>query len=318
MHRIFLLAAFLIAGAAQAQGYPSKAVQVVVPFPAGGGTDILARAVAQRLAPRLGQPMVIDNRPGASGIIGTQLVAKAVPDGHTLVLGVTNTHAINPAFFKKLPYDPQKDFAPVGLIALGPHLLVVNTANPARTVAELVRMVRAQPGKHSFASYGLGSTAHLAGEMLKDAARIDMTHVPYKGIPPALADVMGGQVTMLFTTTAAAIPLIRSGKLRALAVTSDRRLESLPEVPTMPEAGFPDAILSHWYGLYAPAATPQPVIERLSAELRAVLSAPELREAFAAHGVVPMPMSPMEFASFQRDEIQRWGKIVRASGATAD
>ena len=318
MRMLWFLVPALIACASGAQTYPAKPIQLVVPFPAGGGTDILARTVAQRLAPRLGQAVVIDNRPGASGIIGAQLVAKAVPDGYTLVVGVTNTHAINTTFFKKLPYDAQKDFLPVGMVALGPHLLLVNSASPARTLAELVQLVKTQPGIHSFASYGLGSTAHLAGEMLKDRAGIDMTHVPYKGIPPALADLAGGQVTTLFSTTAAAIPLIRSGKLRALAVTSDRRMEGLPDVPTMEEAGMRDAVLSHWYGLFAPAGTPQAVVDRLSAELRGILFTPELRDTFAAHGVVPMPMTPGEFAAFQREEIQRWGRIVRASGATAD
>ena len=247
---VALLGAVTLPAAAQAT-WPQKPIQLVVPFPAGGGTDIIARTVAQRLAPRLGQPIVIENRPGASGVIGTQLVQKAVPDGYTLVLGVTNTHAVNPTYFKSLPYDAQKDFQPVSLLAVGPHVLVVNANTPAKSLTELVALLKSQPGKHSFASYGNGSTAHLLGEMMRDADKLEYTHVPYKGIPPALQDLLGERVTLLYSTTAAALPHIRSGKLRALAVTSEKRLDLLPDVPTMSELGRPDATLNHWYGVRA-------------------------------------------------------------------
>jgi tripartite-type tricarboxylate transporter receptor subunit TctC len=317
-HVLAAAACWLAASLAVAQAWPARPLTVIVPWPAGGGTDIIARTVTQRLQMRLGQPVVIDNKAGASGIIGTQAAAKAAPDGYTLVLGVTNTHAINASYFKKLPYDPVKDFQPISLLAIGPHLLVVNAANPARTLQELVQAVKAQPGKFSFASYGNGSTAHLAGEALKSAAGLDMTHVPYKGIPPAIIDVVGGQVTMLFSTTAAALPQIKAGKLKALAVTSEKRLDVLPDVPTMQEAGFRDAVLLHWYGLLAPAGTPRPIVDRLARELAAILGSSEIRDTFAVHGVAPLADSPDQFAAFMRDEVARWGKLVAASGVTGD
>lgn len=311
-------ALWLWAGMVLAQTWPSRPITIVVPWPAGGGTDIIARSVAQRLQVRLGQTVVVDNKPGASGIIGTQAVAKAPADGYTYVLGVTNTHAINASYFKKLPYDPVKDFQPVTLLAVGPHLLLVNASNPARSVQELVQAAKAQPGKFTFASYGNGSTAHLAGEALKSAAGLDMTHVPYKGIPPAIIDLVGGQVTMLFSTTAAALPQIKAGKLKALAVTSDKRLEALPDVPTMQEAGFRDAVLTHWYGLLAPVGTPKPIVDRVAKEIAEILGSPEIRDAYAVHGVVPTPSTPDQYAAFIRDEIARWGRLVAAAGVVGD
>ncbi len=316
--RSLILVAALAAGAASAQTWPAKPIQVIVPWPTGGGTDLIARAVMTRVQPRLGQPIVIDNRPGASGIIGTKAAAMAAADGYTFVIGVTNTHGINPTFFKKLPYDAASDFQPVTLLAVGPHVLLVNSALQAKSVQELVELARAEPGKHNFASYGNGSTAHLAGQSLKDATGIDIVHVPYKGIPPALTDLLGGQVTLLFSTTAAAMPHIKSGKLRALAVTDSRRLDVLPDVPTMAELGFKDAVLTHWYGLLAPAGTPRPVVDRMAKEVGAVLALPELRETFAQYGVVPAPMTPEQYATFIREEITRWGTLVRASGASGD
>ena len=278
--------------------WPQKPIQLIVPFPAGGGTDIIARSVANRLAPRLGQPIVIDNRPGASGVIGTQAVAKAPPDGYTLVLGVTNTHAVNPTFFKSLPYDAQKDFQPVSLLAVGPHVLVVNANTPAKTLPELVALIKSQPGKHTFASYGNGSTAHLLGEMMREADKLEYTHVPYKGIPPALQDLLGERVTLLYSTTAAALPHIKSGKLRALAITSEKRLDLLPDVPTMNELGRPDATLNHWYGVLAPAGTPMAIVDKLAREIAAVLQLPEIRETHEQAGVAPTSSTPEQFAAF--------------------
>jgi len=302
-----------------AQGtWPSKPIQLVVPWPAGGGTDIIARTIANKLQARLGTPVIVDNRAGASGLIGTQYAAKAEPDGYTIVLGVTNTHAINPTYFKKLPYDPVKDFQPISMLAVGPHVLVVNAKLPVKTLPELVAMVKAQPGKLSFASYGNGSTAHLLGEQMKQTDHLDMTHVPYRGIPPALQDLIGGQVTMLFSTTAAALPHIKSGNLRALAITSEKRLELLPDVPTMIELNRPDATLNHWYGLLAPAGTPRAVVDRLSKETRAALQGNDVKDTFTQAGVTPWPMSPEEFAAFIRSEIAKWGKLVKASGIQGD
>jgi tripartite-type tricarboxylate transporter receptor subunit TctC len=316
--RSLILVAILAASAASAQTWPTRPIQVIVPWPAGGGTDLIARAVMTRVQPRLGQPIVIENRPGASGIIGTKAAATAAADGYTFVVGVTNTHGINPSFFKKLPYDAMSDFQPVTLLAIGPHVLLVNAALPVKSVQELVELVRSEPGKHNFASYGNGSTAHLAGQSLKDATGVNIVHVPYKGIPPALTDLLGGQVTMLFSTTAAAMPHIKAGKLRALAVTDSRRLDALPDVPTMAELGFKDAVLTHWYGLLAPAGTPRAMVDRMAKEVAAVLALPELQETFAQYGVVPAPMSPETYAAFIREEIVRWGTLVRASGATGD
>ena len=305
----------------QSQGYanwPQKPIQLIVPFPAGGGTDIIARTVAQRLGPRLGTSIIVDNKPGASGVIGTQAVARAAPDGYTLVLGVTNTHAVNPTFFKSLPYDAQKDFQPISLLAMGPHVLVVNANTPAKTLPELVALIKSQPGKHTFASYGNGSTAHLLGEMMRDADKLEYTHVPYKGIPPALQDLLGERVTLLFSTTAAALPHIRSGKLRALAVTGEKRLDLLPDVPTMNELGRPEATLGHWYGLLAPAGTPAPIIDRLAREIAAVLQLPEIKETYEQAGVEPTSSTPEQFAAFIRSEIPRWGRLVRISGITSE
>jgi tripartite-type tricarboxylate transporter receptor subunit TctC len=298
--------------------WPHKPVQLIVPWPAGGGTDIIARTVTQRLQARIGQPIVVDNRAGASGIIGTQAAANAVPDGYTLVLGVTNTHAINGTYFRKLPYDILKDFQPVSMLAVGPHVLVINPALPARSFGGLVALLKSQPGKHAFASYGNGSTAHLLGEQLKRADDLDITHVPYRGIPPALQDVMGGQVSMIFSTTAAALPLIRSGKLRALAVTAEHRLEGLPDVPTMIELKRPEATLNHWYGLLVPAGVPRPIVDRLAAETRAVLQGSDVKEVFEKAGVTPWPLNPDQFSAFMKEEIGRWGALVKAAGIVGD
>ncbi|MFN0162641.1 MAG: Bug family tripartite tricarboxylate transporter substrate binding protein [Burkholderiales bacterium] len=306
-------------GTASAQAiWPQKPVQLIVPWPAGGGTDIIGRAVAQRLATRLGQSVVIENRAGASGNIGTQAAARAAPDGYTLVLGVTNTHAINSSYFRSLPYDPLKDFQAVTMLAIGPHVLVINANQPARNIAELVALLRAQPGKHAYASYGNGSTAHLLGEQLRQAEKLDLTHAPYRGIPPALQDLIGGQVSLLFSTTAAAIPQIRGGRLRALAITSEKRLDALPEVATMIELQRPDATLNHWYGLFAPAGTPRAIVDRLAQETEVVLQAADLREIFNQAGVAPVPMTPDATSAFVRSEVTRWGALVKAAGIVGE
>ena len=318
--QILLLAVMMIqSSVAGAQSvWPQRPVQIVVPFPAGGGTDIIARTVAAKLQTKLGQSVVIDNRAGASGIIGTQAVAKAVPDGYTFVLGVTNTHAINPTFFKKLPYDAIKDFQPVSLFASGPHVLVINAATPVNSIGDLVALIKSQPARHSFASYGNGSTAHLLGVMFKDMDRLDIAHIPYKGIPPALQDLLGGQVTMLFSTTAAAIPHIKSGRLRALAITDEKRMDVLPDVPTMIELGRKEATLNHWYGLLAPIRTPRPIVDRMAREIAAVMQLADVKDTFTQAGVSPAANTPDQFAGFIRDEIERWGRLVKSAGISGD
>ena len=247
----------------QAVAWPSRPVQLVIPFPPSGGTDIIGRAVATRLQEKLGKPFVIENKPGAGGIVGTQQVAKAPPDGHTFVIGITNTFAINPSFYrgKQLNYDPVKDFEPVAFLAESPHILVINPETPAATLQEYIAYVKANKDKLSYASYGNGSTSQLITEMLKEQARIDLVHVPYKGIPPALVDVMGNRVSMLVSSPAPAIPLIQSKKLRALAVYGDKRIDSIPDIPTVGELGYKDSALTIWYALFAPAGTPKPIVE---------------------------------------------------------
>lgn len=310
--------------AARAQDWPTKPVRLVVPFPPGGGADIVTRAIGARLQARLNQPFVIENAPGAGGLIGTQKVARSAPDGYTFVIGITNTFGINATFYSQLPYDPIRDFQHVALLAVGPHVLVINPETPAGTLGEYVDYVKKNPGKLSYASYGNGSTSHLISEMLKKQTGMDLTHVPYKGMPPALADVMGKAVSMLVSSTAPAVPLIQGKKLRALAIMGDRRLDSLPDVPTMAELGyagdlaFKGATLTLWYGMHAPAGTPMAIAEKFNSELRAVVADREVAEVFAKAGLYASPMSIDQFNGFVKSEIDGWGRLVTASGAKAE
>ncbi|MSP97989.1 MAG: tripartite tricarboxylate transporter substrate binding protein [Betaproteobacteria bacterium] len=317
MMRYFLLPVLLAiapAGALHAQTWPSRPVQLVIPFPPGGGTDIIGRAIANKMQERIGRPVVVDNKPGVGGILGTQQVARAAADGHTVVIGITNTFAINTTFFKSMSYDPVRDFQPISLLAVGPHILVVHPETPARTYAEYVQYVKGNTGKLSYASYGNGSTSHLITEMLKQMHGLDLVHVPYKGIPPALADVMGNRVSMLVSSSAPAIPLVLGGRLRALAIHGDKRIDSLPDVPTMAELGYKDAGLQIWYGLFAPAGTPRAVVDRLNAEVRAAMATREVQDSFAKGGVFPAGMGVDEFTAFVRAETERWGKLVELAG----
>jgi len=306
--------------AAQDSAWPTKPVTMVVPFPPGGGTDIIARAIAIRLQERLGKTVIIDNKPGAGGILGTQHVARAAPDGHTVVLGITNTFAINPTFYrgKQLNYDPLKDFQPVAFLADSPHVLVIHPETPATTLQEYLAYVKDNKGKLSYASYGNGSTSHLITEMLKKQAGLDLVHVPYKGIPPALTDVMGNLVSMLVSSSAPAVPLIQSKRLRGLAVYGDRRIDSIPDVPTIGELGYQEAALTIWYGLFAPAGTPKAIIDKLNAEVNAAIATKDVAEVYAKAGIYPKPMSADEFAGFVEAETARWGKLVTLSGAQAE
>ena len=307
-------AAILHCACAAAQGWPAKPVRVVVPFPPGGSTDIVARIVAQKLGERLGQSMVIENRGGAGGTLGAAQVAKAAPDGYTLLVASTSTHVVAPGVYPKLEYDPVKDFAPVSLIAVSPYLLVVNPSLPAKSVKELVELARKQPGKLNYASAGVGSTTHLAMEMLKAASNTYMLHIPYNGNGPAGTAVIGGQVEILFGSLPALLPHARGGRVRALAVGTLVRAPSMPEVPTVAESGYPGFDASLWLALMAPAGTPQPVIDRLHREIVTVVQAADTRELLDKAGAEPLTSSPAELAALVRDGVAKYAKIIKTAG----
>ena len=301
-----------------AQGYPSKPIRVVVPFPAGGPLDVTARAIGQKLAEAWGQPIVIDNRPGAGGNIGADLVAKSAPDGYTILEGALSTHAVNVSLYAKMPYDPVKDFAPITLVATTPNVLVVNPSLPAHSVSELVAYAKAHPGALSFGSGSNGSAGHLAGELFKMEAGVDMVHVPYKGAAPALQGLLAGDTQLMFDNLASSTPQIRAGKLRALAVTTARRTALMPELPTLAESGLPGFDITTWWGFLAPAGTPKEVIAKWNAEVVRILSTPEMKAFFAQQGAEPAPTTPEQFADLIRSEIPKYAKIVKASGAKVD
>jgi tripartite-type tricarboxylate transporter receptor subunit TctC len=270
-----------IASGAFAQAYPNHSIRLVVPFPAGGTTDILARDVAKKLTDTLGQSVVVDNRPGAGGNIGADIVAKAPPDGYTLLMGTVGTHAINPSLYAKMPYDHIKDFVPVVLVAGVPNVLVVNPSVPVNSVADLIKLAKSKPGAINFASSGSGTSIHLSGELFKTMTGVDMTHVPYKGSSPALTDLMGGQVQIMFDNLPSSLALMKSGKLRAVAVTSLKRAPALPDVPTISESGVPGFEASSWFGILAPAGTPAPIVAKLNAEVNKWLQSPEKEQLLA-------------------------------------
>ena len=306
------------ASTAGAQGYPNKPVRLVVPFPAGGTTDIVARAVAQKLTETWGQSVVVDNRPGAGGNIGSELVAKAAPDGYTLLMGTVGTHAINPSLYAKMPYDHVKDFAPVVLVAGVPNVLVVNPSVPAQNVGELIAYAKANPGKLNFASSGSGTSIHLSGELFKVLTGVQMTHVPYKGSAPALSDLVGGQVQLMFDNLPSSLAFIKANRLRALAVTSTTRAPALPDVPTMVEAGVPNFEASSWFGMLAPAGTPPDVVARINGDVAKWLATPEAREKMVAQGAIAVGGSPDDFARHIAAETAKWAKVVKESGAKVD
>lgn len=303
----------LAAAPASAQPYPAKPVRVVVPFPAGGNADIFARAFAQKLGDAWKQIPIVDNRAGAAGIIGTQFVAKAPADGYTLLFGTTGTHTTNPAVYAKLPYDPVRDFATVSNFADSPFLLVVHPSIPVRTLQQLVALAKSRPGQLDYASFGTGSSAHLAGEMLRTMAGINIIHVAYKGGPPAVNDLVGGHVSLMFNSLPAVLPLVKADRLRALAVASAKRSPTLPDLPTFAESGLPGFEAGSWYGVLAPAGTPRDVIIRLHAETVQMLALPDIRQKLAAEGADAIGNSPEEFAAQIRRDIERWEKVARAA-----
>ncbi|CAG9170594.1 hypothetical protein LMG23992_01660 [Cupriavidus laharis] len=302
---------------AQAQSFPNKPIRLVVPYPPGGPTDIVARVVGQKLSDKLGQPLVVENRPGAGGNIGAEAVAKAAPDGYTLLVATT-AHAINMTLFSKPGYDTRRDFAPVSMLTRGPLVLVTAPATPASNVAELIALAKAGPGQVTFASSGNGQSTHLAAELFNSMAGIRMTHVPYKGSAPALTDVMGGQATVMFDTMLSAMPFVRDGKLKALAITGAARSPAAPDTPTIAQAGLPGYEASAWNALLAPAGTPPAVLSTLNGALKAVLQDPDVRARFATQGFAAEWTEPAATARFIGQEIDKWARVVKTSGATVD
>ncbi|MCC6533047.1 MAG: tripartite tricarboxylate transporter substrate binding protein [Burkholderiales bacterium] len=299
-------------------GYPVKPIRYVVPYPPGGPLDIVARLTGQRLSARLGQPVIVDNRPGAGGNIGADMVAKAPPDGYTVVMGAVATHAINPHLYRKLPYDPVRDFAPVTLITQVPNILVVHPALPVKSVNDLIALAKAKPGALNFGSGSTGSAGHLAGELFKVMAKVDMVHVPYKGAAPAVADLLGGQIQLMFDNLASALPNVKAGKLRAVALTTSRRAAQVPDLPTIAESGLPGFDLSTWFGIFAPAKTPGAIVAKLHAELSAILASAEIKAQLANLGAEPATLTPAEFERFVKSELAKYERIVQASGAKVD
>ncbi len=302
---------------ASAQNFPSRPVRIVVPYAAGGAVDIVARTLGVELGKRLGQSVVVDNRTGAGGNIGSEFVAKAPPDGHTLLMGSTAT-AINASLYQKLSYSPATDLVPVGLVGSAPSVLLVAPSFPAKGVKELIAIARAKPGEMTFGSGGSGTSEHLAGELLRTTTGVNLVHVPYKGGNAAMNDIIGGQIVMMFINQLAAVPQVRGGKIRALAVASPERSTALPEVPTMAEQGYPGFNVAVWWGLMTPAGTPREVIGRLNAEVVASVSSPGMQERLATLHAQPLGGTTAEFAAFYADELARWAKVVRASGARAE
>jgi tripartite-type tricarboxylate transporter receptor subunit TctC len=318
MRRLIATAVLLAASTLAAAQYPNKPIKMIVPFPPAGSTDISARAVAAKLGERLGQPVVIENRPGAGGNIGSDMAAKAAPDGYTLLVGTVGTHAINASLYSKMPYDHVKDFAPVILLSKTPNVLVVHPALPVSSVRDVINLAKSKPGELTFASSGSGTSIHLSGEMFNAMAGTKMQHVPYKGSGPMLIDLMSGQVNMAFDNLSAAIQHIKAGKLKAIATTGSTRAPQLPDLPTISEAGLPGYDSTSWNAIYAPAGTPKEVVERLNKELRAILESAETRKFFAEAGAESGGGSTEDLAAFMRVETKKWAEAVKASGAKVD
>ncbi len=305
-------------GLAQAQAYPSKPIRFVVPYPAGGPLDTVARLLAQKVSESTKQPVIVDNKPGAGGNIGADAVAKALPDGYTILMGAVATHAINPTLYSGIPYDPIKDFAPVTMVASTPNVLIVNPSVPAANVKEFIAYAKANPGKLNFGSGSTGSAGHLAGELFKAMAGVEMTHVPYKGAAPAMQDLIGGQVQLMFDNLASALGQVRAGKVKALAVTTAKRSALAPDLPTIAESGLPGFDISTWFGIFVPAATSREVVGRLHAEFTRALGAPDVRERMLNLGAEPVGNRPEEFAAYIASELVKYARVIKASGAKAD
>ena len=302
---------------ASAQEYPTKPIRLIVPFAPGGPTDIMSRAISERITARLGQQLVVDNRAGAGGGIGTELAARSAPDGYTMLLGHIGTHAINTSLYTRIGYDPVKDFAPITMIATLPLGLFVHISVPAHSVKDLVALAKAKPGSLNFGSAGSGGPTHMAGEMLKSMAHIDIVHVPYKGNAASLADLVAGRVQMMFSNLLTAGPQARAGKLRGIAISSGKRSPQAPDLPTISESGVPGYDLTPWYGVLFPAGTPRPIVMRLNQEIGGILTTPDMVERFRTQGIDLVTSTPEAFAALIKSEIPKWRKVVKDSGATA-
>lgn len=299
-------------GAAELQ-YPTKPVRLIVPFAPGGGLDVAVRPIAQELSQRLGQQFVVDNRGGAGGILGTELGAHAIPDGYTLLAGSVSVSSL-PALYKKLSFDPVMDFAPISIAISSAYVLLVHPSVPAASVKDLIALAKKTPGKLHFGSAGRGSTIHLAGEMFRTMAKIDIVHVPYKGAGPAMMDLVGGQIQLMFGATVATMPMVKAGKLKALGVSTPKRTASVPDTPTIAESGLPEYEVSGWYGFLAPAGTPKPIVAKLYSEIKKVLDTSVMKERLEAQGLDPIGLSPEESARFLRADTERWSRVIREAG----
>jgi tripartite-type tricarboxylate transporter receptor subunit TctC len=311
---------FWVAGQAQAQAasaYPNKPIHIVVTFTSGGAPDILARLIGEKLNAAWGQPVIVDNKPGAGGNIGADYVAKAAPDGYNLVLGTVGTHSINGALYQNMPYDMVKDFTPVTLLASTPNMLVVNNDVPAKNLSEFIALGKKE-GKMTFASSGSGTSIHVSGELFKTMTGIDMQHIPYKGRASAIPDLLGGRVTMMFDNMPSSLPLVREGKLRAIGVTSAKRSAAAPDIPTLAEAGLPGFEAVSWFAMFAPANTPAPVVNKLQAEISKILKSPDISKKLLDLGLDPSGSTPAELAAYQKSEIAKWSKVVKDSGAKVE
>ena len=312
------LAAVLLAiasGAAVAQAYPVKPVRMVVPFPAGGATDIVGRLIAQKLSESWGQQVIVDNRGGAGGTIGSDIAAKSAPDGYTMLVGTSSTHAIAPSLYSKLPYDPVRDFAPVTLVASATILLAVHPSVPAKNVRDLIALAKRKPNALSFASSGNGGISHLIGEHFKSVGGIQMLHVPYKGDTPALVDLVGGQVHLMFGTAVSFLPYVKAGRLNALAVTNPKRSPIAPDVPTVAESGLPGFEALQWFGIFVPAGTSKEIVARLNGEIVKIVRLPDIRERMTSLGADVVGSTPEQFAAFQKADTTKWGRVIKESGA---
>jgi len=311
---LWVLSLCLAAGLARADAWPSRPVRFVVPFPAGGPTDIITRALAQRLADALGQPVLVDNKPGAGGVIGSEFAARSAPDGYTMVMGTSSTHSIGPALNPKLGYDVERDFAAVSHIANSPMVLVVSPQLPANNVRELIALAKASPGRLNYASSGVGTIVHLAGELFCNSAGVVVVHVPYKGVGLAIPDIVSGQVSMMFDNLVTALPQIRSGKVKGIAVAGSRRTSLAPDLPTVSESGLPGFDVDAYFGVFVPAGTPREIVSRLSGEFARIVNAPAMKEQLARFGTEPIGSSPEQFASVVRAENAKWTRLIRSVG----
>lgn len=304
--------------AQSAQGYPSKSIRMVVPFPPGGPADILSRAIGQKLTESWGQQVVVDNRSGAGGIIGSDIVAKATPDGYTLLMGFVGTHAINVSLYTKIPYDNVKDFEPVSLVATATMILVVHPSVPANSVRELISLAKSKPGELTFGSPGNGTPQHLAGELFNTMAGVKMLHIPFKGAVPAIIDLLAGRVLLIFSSAPPALPHVKTGKLRALAVTSAKRSSVVPDIATIAESGLPGYEVINWYGILTPAGIRKEIVTKLNAEIVKILNMSDVKERLSPQGIEIFSSTPVQFAAYIKNETEKWAKVVKYSGARLD